>query len=134
MLKKQRAFTMIELLVSTTIIILLTAAGLISFRQAGISSRNAKRKADLETVRQALTIYKQDNGYYASSTTVSFSGLITTLYAGEYLSEPTVVDPKNVSPYTYHATCAATSGGNCTKVTLGGALEDDGASYEITAL
>ncbi|HPS40706.1 MAG TPA: hypothetical protein PLQ50_01720, partial [Candidatus Woesebacteria bacterium] len=87
--QKQWAFTMIELLVATTIIILLTTIGLVSFRQASVSSRNAKRKADLETMRQALTLYKQDNNYYAPSSSITFSGLVSSLYNGGYLSEAT---------------------------------------------
>lgn len=135
MYKKQQAFTMIELLVSATIIILLTAAGLVSFTQAAMSSRNAKRKADLETIRQSLTLYKQDNSYYASTTTPTFDGLVTTLYAGEYLSEPVLTDPKNVVPYTYQAICSAVSGSNCVKVTLRAVLEPNpGTTYDIIAL
>lgn len=132
--KQQQAFTMIELLVSATIIILLTAIGLVSFSQASISSRNAKRKADLETLRQALTIYKQDYTYYANSTTVDFDALVTSLYAEEYLSEAALTDPKNVTPYTYQATCTAVSGTNCTKVTLRAVLEPDAETYDIIAL
>ena len=65
--KKQRAFTLIELLVVSTIIIVLSTIGLVSYRQAGLNSRNAKRKADLEIMRQAMMLYKQDTGYYFSS-------------------------------------------------------------------
>lgn len=134
MIKNQRAFTMIELLVSATIIILLTTAGLVSFGQASISSRNAKRKADLETVRQALTLYKQDNSYYAAVTTLNFDTLVSSLYADEYLSESALVDPKNVAPYIYQAICSATSGTNCTKVTLRATLEPDSTTYDILAI
>lgn len=134
MIKNQRAFTMIELLVSATIIILLTTAGLVSFSQASISSRNAKRKADLETVRQALTLYKQDNSYYAAVTTLNFDTLVSSLYADEYLSESALVDPKNVAPYIYQAICSATSGTNCTKVTLRATLEPDSTTYDILAI
>ncbi len=134
MKKTQQAFTMIELLVSATIIILLTAIGLVSFSQTAISSRNAKRKADLETLRQALTIYKQDNTYYANSTTVSFDSLVTSLYTDEYLSESSLVDPKNIAPYTYQATCSAISGTTCIKVTLRAVLEPDAETYDVIAL
>jgi len=134
MKKTQQAFTMIELLVSATIIILLTAIGLVSFSQTAISSRNAKRKADLETLRQALTIYKQDNAYYANSTSVDFDSLVTTLYTDEYLSESALVDPKNVSPYIYQATCSSISGTACIKVTLRAVLEPDAETYYIIAL
>lgn len=135
MLKKQNAFTMIELLVSATVIILLTAAALVSFSQASISSRNAKRKTDLETMRQALTLYKQDNAYYAETTTLNFETLVTNLYAEEYLSEPVLEDPKNEVPYTYQAICSAVSGTNCVKVTLRAVLEPDPpTTYDIIAL
>ena len=137
MLKKQRqqwAFTMIELLVATTIIILLTTIGLVSFRQASVSSRNSKRKADLETVRQALTLYKQDNNYYAPSSSITFNGLVTSLYNGGYLSEVSLVDPKNVTPYIYQAICSTVSGTACVKVTLRTALEPDGTVYNVIAL
>lgn len=134
MLKKQNAFTMIELLVSATVIILLTAAALVSFGQASISSRNAKRKADLETMRQALTIYKQDNAYYASTTTLDFATLVTDLYEEEYLSEAVLEDPKNETPYTYQAICSTASGSNCIKVTLRAVLEPDATTYDIIAL
>lgn len=134
MLKKHSAFTMIELLVSATVIILLTAAALVSFSQASISSRNAKRKADLETMRQALTIYKQDNAYYAQSTTLSFAALVTDLYEEEYLSESVLEDPKNETPYTYQAICSTASGSNCIKVTLRAVLEPDATTYDIIAL
>lgn len=134
MFKKQRAFTMIELLVSATVIILLTAAALVSFSQATISSRNAKRKADLETMRQALTLYKQDNAYYATTTSLNFNTLVNNLYEDEYLSEPTLQDPKNVNPYVYQAICSANSGSNCTKVTLRAVLEPDITTYDIIAL
>jgi type II secretory pathway pseudopilin PulG len=132
--KQQRAFTMIELLVSATIIILLTAIGLVSFTQAAASSRNAKRKADLETLRQALTIYKQDYSYYADTTTVDFNTLVTNLYNEEYLSEAVLADPKNQSPYVYQATCSSISGTNCIKVTLRAVLEPDTETYDIIAL
>lgn len=134
MLKKQRAFTMIELLVSATIVILLTTAGLVSFSQAAITSRNAKRKADLETMRQALTLYKQDKTYYASTTNIDFDNLVTVLYAGEYLSEAVLNDPKNTSPYVYQAVCSSANGNNCIKVTLRAILEPNASTYEIIAI
>jgi len=134
MQKKPNAFTMIELLVSATVIILLTAIALVSFSQASISSRNAKRKADLETMRQALTLYKQDHAYYSASATPSFDGLVTDLYTGEYLSESAIKDPKDVAQYTYKVTCSALSGTNCVKLTLTAVLEPDSTNYDLIAL
>lgn len=131
-LKNQQAFTMIELLVSATIIILLTVAGLISYRQAGYSSRNSKRKADLETVRQAMMIYKQNNGYYYPNTTVDFGDIVSILQTDEYLSDTVVVDPKEDGVYVYTATCERTENGNCMKVQLGAKLEPNEEDYSVS--
>jgi len=133
-MKKQQAFTMIELLVSTTILIILTTLALVSFNQANISVRNGKRKADLDTMRQALLLYKQDNGYYANATTLDFQSLVTTLHTEEYLSEATIVDPKSTGAYVYQALCASVDAGTCVKATLRATLEPEGTLYEITAL
>jgi type II secretory pathway pseudopilin PulG len=133
-IKSQGAFTMIELLVVATVIILLTAIGLVSFSQVAISSRNAKRKADLETMRQALTLYKQDYTYYAETSSVDFASLADDLYAEEYLSQAVLNDPKNVNPYIYQAICSGMSGPNCVKVTLRAVLEPDEETYDLIAL
>lgn len=135
-LKKQRAFTLIELLVVSTIIIVLSTIGLVSYRQAGLNSRNAKRKADLEIMRQAMMLYKQDTGYYFSSSSLTFSDLLNTLETGEYLSEAeSLADPSEDQSYV--ATCTQVSAGSCIKVTLSAELETgngESETYEITAL
>jgi prepilin-type N-terminal cleavage/methylation domain-containing protein len=114
-------FTMIELLVVSTIIIILTTIGLVSYRQVGYSARNGKRKADLETVRQALVLYRTDTGSYPSGTT--FSTMVTTI--SDYLSTVTVTDPKNTTPYVYGYSS------NGVTFTLTTALEPDGTAYTL---
>jgi prepilin-type N-terminal cleavage/methylation domain-containing protein len=89
--KKQSGFTLIELLVVATIIIVLSAIGMISFANAGRSARNAKRQSDLETVRQALVLYKSDEGTYPTG---NYTAIISTLSSG-YISTPTPSDPKD---------------------------------------
>lgn len=134
MKNRQRAFTMIELLVVATVIILLTAIGMVSFSQVAINSRNAKRKADLETMRQALVLYKQDNTYYANTDSLDFAALTTSLYDEGYLSAPVLVDPKNTGAYVYQVDCEAVSGPNCIRVTLRAFLEPDEQAYDLIAL
>lgn len=133
-LPNQRAFTMIELLVVATIVIILTTLALVSFAQANMSVRNSKRKADLETMRQALMLYRQDNGYYAVGSTVTFAGLANDLYSDEYLSEASLQDPRHQVPYVYQAACDSVVDGNCMKIILQAALEPNGDAYEIIAL
>ncbi|KUK79567.1 MAG: Prepilin-type N-terminal cleavage/methylation domain-containing protein [Microgenomates bacterium 39_7] len=120
-LSSKSGFTMIELLVVATIIILLTTIGLVSYRQASISSRNGKRKADLETVRQALVMYRSEQGSYP--TTNDFDVMIGILKAEGFLSDDSTVftDPGQ-NTYLY-------SGGG-TSFTLTATLEPSG-TYEL---
>lgn len=117
----KNGFTMIELLVVTTIIIVLTAIGLVSFTSANRNARNGKRRADLETVRQALVLYRTDNGSYPATT--SFNTMMTTI--SDYTSSTTVTDPKNEDTYVY----AYTSDG--VNFTLSAYLEPDATLYSL---
>jgi type II secretory pathway pseudopilin PulG len=120
--RKQLGFTMIELLVVTTIIIVITAIGLVSYTAANRNARNGKRKADLEMVRQALVLYRTDNGSYPSGSV--FNTMMTTI--NDYTSATTVTDPKNEGVYVY----AYTSDGIV--FTLTAYLEPDDTAYSIT--
>lgn len=97
-------FTMIELLVVSTIIIVITAIGLVSYTQVNRNARNGKRRADLENVRQALVLYRTDNGSYpaGNGSSAAFSTMLGTI--GSYISASNVTDPKNVDPYVYYYT------------------------------
>jgi len=119
---------MIELLVVTTIMIILTTIALVSYRQATQNSRNAKRKTDMEIVRQQLILYRSDNGCYPS--TATYLGMITEI--GEYLND-IPYDPQGsaASPgYTYvpSGTCQGTGASG---FTLGATLEPDSTAYTV---
>lgn len=125
---KQLGFTMIELLVVATIIILLTTIGIISYRQASISSRNGKRKADLETIRQALVMRRSDTGGYPTG---DFSAMVTTLRNGGYLSDDST-DFRDPSGGEYVYAGSGCSGSSCTGFTLTATLEpSDSGTYEL---
>jgi type II secretory pathway pseudopilin PulG len=123
---KQLGFTMIELLVVATIIILLTTIGIISYRQASISSRNGKRKADLETIRQALVMRRSDTGGYPTG---DFSAMVTTLKNDGYLSDDST-DFRDPSGAAYVYAGSGCSGPSCTGFTLTATLEPSG-TYEL---
>jgi type II secretion system protein G len=57
-------FTLIELLVVISIIGILISLSVFGLQGARTSSRDAKRKADLEAIRSGLEIYKADCGQY----------------------------------------------------------------------
>lgn len=106
------AFTLIELLVVVTIMIVLMSIGIASFSSAGKSARDAKRKSDMETVRQAMVVYKTQSAtgdYPTGNYTTATATLVNASGAVHYLSPPAPTDPKNTGSYVYSGTVATTS-------------------------
>ena len=66
-LKNQKAFTIVELLVVVTIIAILTIIVVINLDRARKSSRDAQRKSDLSKMAMALNSYKTDNKSYPTN-------------------------------------------------------------------
>lgn len=114
-------FSMIELLVVTTIIIVLTTIGLVTYQSTGVNARNGKRKADLETVRQALVLYRVEQGTYPAGS--NFSAMVSEV--SDYLSAVEMSDPVG-APYVY----SYTSDGATFSVTA--RLEPDQELYTLT--
>ena len=61
---KLRAFTLIELLITITIISILLAAITISYQNAQKKTRDTKRKNDIVAIASALELYFEQNGTY----------------------------------------------------------------------
>lgn len=64
----QKGFTLIELLIVMAILGLLVVLGASSFATARIKARDAKRKADLETIAKSLEAYANDYNRYPADT------------------------------------------------------------------
>jgi len=99
--KLENGFTLVELLVVLSIIILLSALGITSYRSAHRSARNGKRKSDLEQIRSALEMYRDDNDVYPAADDSSdndWSTMITALESGNYFDTP----PTDPSSYSYY--------------------------------
>ena len=122
---KKHGFTLIELLVTISIISVLTAIGLANFAVSQKRARDARRQADLESVRSALEIYRADNLSTGYPTTSTYSALSASLLPN-YLSQ-LPLDPKNTAPYTY----TYTGGGN-TYTICANQLERTGEIYCLT--
>jgi general secretion pathway protein G len=103
MIKRSRGFTLIELLVVISIIGILLGLSIFGLQGARQSSRDAKRKADLELIRSGLEIYKADcNGYPASlGTSLKGSGATSSCaLTNTYISQ-VPLDP--ISPASDYA-------------------------------
>jgi len=92
----KKGFTLIEILVVTTIIVLLTSIAMVSYSMFSKSSRDARRKADLDQVRAALEMYRSNEDTYPVGDWSALSGTLTTAYMQ---SLPT--DPKSPT-YSYY--------------------------------
>jgi prepilin-type N-terminal cleavage/methylation domain-containing protein len=65
-ISKQTGFTLIELLVVVAIIGMLVSVIMVSFGQARLRSRDAKRLSDINQVRTGLDLYFNNGGGYPS--------------------------------------------------------------------
>lgn len=98
-IKDSSSFTLIELLVVLTILSLLVVGGISQYYNSLKSGRDARRKADLQTVQKALETYYQDlNSYPVGAIPDPFchpSGCSTAQYIQTLPSDP------SGSPYVY---------------------------------
>lgn len=91
---KSFGFTLIELLVVISIIGILIGLSIFSLQGARTSSRDGKRKADLELIRSGIEIYKSDCNKYpialaAGGSTLAGDGVSSSscLKANIYISQ-----------------------------------------------
>ncbi len=112
-----------------SIIGVLAALSLFALGGARESARDARRKADLETLRSGLEIYKADCDYYVDNLPTPNSSLDgndspCSVGANIYI-DAVPDDPLSGRDYTY-APSSCTGGTDCTKYLLWAALEDPG--------
>jgi len=113
-MSNKKGFTLIEILVVSTIMVLLTAAGLISYSIFLRNSRDVRRKADLAQISGALEMYRSSNDTYP---TVG----LTQMTAPTVFIQTIPTDPKNPT-YTYYYS------GTASDYTLGAYLENGGTT------
>lgn len=106
----QRGFTLLELLVVIGIIAILVSIASVSYNQAQIRTRDARRRSDLNAMKDAL------EQYYAATSFVYPTGNCNA--AGTYLKGSWPVDP---GTYTYSGTtsCTATTYCICAQMETG---------------
>ncbi|HEX8923752.1 MAG TPA: type II secretion system protein GspG [Patescibacteria group bacterium] len=83
-----KGFSLIELIVVMTIVIVMTALGMVSYSSTTQKSRDGRRQSDLAKIQIALEMYRQQKNAYPATGTWS-----SDLTSGGYLNQvPT--DPK----------------------------------------
>ena len=100
----KKGFTLVELLIVVALIGILVTGALSSYRLTQKSSRDGKRKTDMERVRQALELYRDETGSYPTiggGSWTAFSGL--SVLVPDYIDK-LPQDPQSTYPYRYRAT------------------------------
>lgn len=127
MKKRNKGFTLMELLITIGIIVLLMGVGVVSYTQTNKKARDSKRKADIESIRSALELYRTDEGQYPALT-VDGSNCITSTnitsgavtYLAKLPTDPTTSCYKyllGASPFnTYQITCTFEDGASCSYI------------------
>lgn len=120
----KKSFTLIEILVVATIIGLLAAVAAVSYSSITKSSRDARRKADLEQIRAAIEMYRSNNNTYPSSVAVgcSLSTGLTDVSGNTYLSN-VPEDPKCTTYTYYYVGLPVGCTTSCSDYTVGAYLE-----------
>jgi len=109
-MKKQHGFSLVELLISVSIIAILIAIGIASYSTINKQSRDTKRKSDIEQLRSAIEMYRSENGYYPNTGAGWVD--ITSLSALTPTYIPAIPeDPKNTTPYVYRYKATGLSNG-----------------------
>lgn len=123
----KKGFTLIELLVVSSIIAILASVGIVSYQKATQISRDAKRKTDLEQIRQALETYRSENGTYPYSTVAGieidgnaiFAGYLAPAYMAAVPKDPKSDAASGATKYNFYKT------GNINEYSLCAELEID---------
>lgn len=154
MLSARKGFTLIELMVAISIIAIISAIGFVSYSQAQVTARDAKRKQDLRSIQTALTLYYQINKTYpiagtapccagallSSSASDPWLTNLNTSYINKMPRDPRA-DTASFNPFTtstagtgYGYWAGPTTEINCpTNNTLGGQYFALAASLENTS-
>jgi len=115
-------FSFVELLVVISIIVVLAAVGTVSYTSISKNSRDARRRADIESIRSALEICRTERGIYPDA--IYTSGNVRCTGTPELITlNNTPKDPKTSNNYvyargaspftTYTLTCTLEGAGTC---------------------
>lgn len=126
-MRQTRGFTFIEILVVMVMIAILSTVGMMSYFGYLRSGRDTRRRADIESIRSALELYKSEDANASYPTTLT--ELDGSTGGSKYITLPD--DPKRSEGYAYiylpldaaGVSCAAVPG-TCTDYTIAAHLEN----------
>jgi type II secretion system protein G len=138
----KKGFTLIELLVVVAITGILLALSIIGLKGARESSRDAKRKSDLELIRSGLELYRADCGEYPAGTALA-SPLVGDDSSSSCLSSNTYIadiptDPLPTRNYLYfsdgiiYEICSSLENGEGTQTCGGSSDCGEVCNYKVT--
>ena len=102
---KKTGFTLIELIVVITIIAVLSVIAIVNYGGTSKKSRDGRRMADIEKVRIALELYRQENNGYPATDDVQTS--LVTKYIQQWPKDPTSFLYSYARPSTYQYAISA---------------------------
>lgn len=108
--QESEGFTFIELIVSVTIVAVMMAVAAVSYSNINLRSRDAKRQADMQTIRSGLEICRSNTGTYPAATVYPS----ITCSDGTVTLQTTPVDPKTGANYVYSRSSITTYTLSCT--------------------
>ncbi len=114
-----KGFTLVELLVTVSIISILSAVGLVVFTSVMKQGRDSKRQSDLRSIQSALEQYYADQMYYPQTSILDpllNSGGAFTNGAGKTYMNSLPKDPTGTDRYHYEglpASCTTNCSSYC---------------------
>ena len=136
-LRKQKGFTIVELLIVIVVIGILATLVIVTFTGVQQKARDSQRQTDINAVDAHLEAFYAENGYYPTLADLQDSAFLTASMKG--LDPAALVDPKGgtiaaattASAYGYATVgCTTTSASSatnaCTSFTLTATLESGG--------
>lgn len=119
-MRRKTGFTLIEILVTISIIGLLTMIGVTNFRVANQKARDGRRQGDLEQIKAALELYRTDEAEYPTNDILSAGTIESaggTVYMGDVPEDPLAAQSyyyaSDGDTYTLCAALELTTSGNC---------------------
>lgn len=133
--KERSAFTLIEIVVTATILVILTSIGFYSFTQNISDARDSARITDISALWSQLSLYKRERGAYPfpgnrfnitnGTALVAFQGKMNNQVSLTTASWNLPVDPELKVPYFYSTTR------NRQEYQIAGTIENSDDNYTI---